>query len=235
MKVLVYVGGGSGTVEVEVPGTGGGGVTSVSGVSPITSSGGDTPVISYEIAGQTEGDIAYFDGVEWTRLPAGAPGQVLKTQGIGGPPQWSSAGSGVQVLTQDIPLATLQAAGEVGTALFNIGSALPAGAVVFPSTAQIWVKTPFNSLSALKGALAIILGGYYPGMQSYKTPSNAADCTDALGFQFYGGGANSDADVGGLNASQGGQQLVCRVALIGIDFSQLSAGELICSIAYFVP
>ena len=63
------------------------GVTAVTGASPIESSGGATPVIGLALAGQAEGDILYFDGTQWNRLPAGTAGQVL-TVGEFGPPEW---------------------------------------------------------------------------------------------------------------------------------------------------
>jgi hypothetical protein len=36
-----------------------------------------------------QGDIAYFDGAAWVRLPAGFSGSYLQTQGAGANPQWN--------------------------------------------------------------------------------------------------------------------------------------------------
>jgi len=45
--------------------------------------------------GQAQGDILYFNGTYWVRLPAGTPGQVLKTQGAGANPAWGAAAAGL--------------------------------------------------------------------------------------------------------------------------------------------
>jgi len=39
-------------------------------------------------SGAAQGDILYFDGTNWTRLPAGTAGQLLSTQGANANPQW---------------------------------------------------------------------------------------------------------------------------------------------------
>jgi hypothetical protein len=39
---------------------------------------------------QAQGDITYYNGSIWTRLPAGTSGQVLRTQGSGADPQWAN-------------------------------------------------------------------------------------------------------------------------------------------------
>ena len=40
-------------------------------------------------SGSAHGDVLYYDGSVWTRLPAGSSGQYLKTQGGGSNPVWS--------------------------------------------------------------------------------------------------------------------------------------------------
>jgi hypothetical protein len=67
-----------------------GGVTAVTGTSPIASSGGTTPVISFSISGQTQGDLVYYNGTSWVRLPAGTTGYVLQTNGTSANPSWVS-------------------------------------------------------------------------------------------------------------------------------------------------
>ena len=39
--------------------------------------------------GGAEGDMLYWDGSKWIRLEAGTAGDVLKTNGIGNPPEWA--------------------------------------------------------------------------------------------------------------------------------------------------
>ena len=45
--------------------------------------------------GQAQGDILYFNGAYWVRLPTGTAGQVLKTQGSGANPVWGEAAAGL--------------------------------------------------------------------------------------------------------------------------------------------
>jgi len=40
--------------------------------------------------GASQGDILYFDGGKWEKLPAGTTGQFLKTQGAGANPTWET-------------------------------------------------------------------------------------------------------------------------------------------------
>jgi hypothetical protein len=71
-----------------------GAVTSVSGSSPIASSGGTTPTISLSVPSQAQGDLLYFNGTNWVRLPAGSTGQFLKTFGAGQNPAWATVSGG---------------------------------------------------------------------------------------------------------------------------------------------
>jgi hypothetical protein len=45
-------------------------------------------VTGFSIAGQVQGDILYFNGTSWVRLPPGTSGQVLTTAGSGANPSW---------------------------------------------------------------------------------------------------------------------------------------------------
>ncbi len=46
---------------------------------------------NFNVAAQAQGDVPYFDGTIWTRLGAGTSGKVLKTQGAGANPAWSTS------------------------------------------------------------------------------------------------------------------------------------------------
>jgi hypothetical protein len=46
------------------------------------------------ITSQSQGDILYFNGTSWARLPAGTNGQFLQTQGTGANPQWANTSGG---------------------------------------------------------------------------------------------------------------------------------------------
>jgi len=60
----------------------------VAGASPISVAGGPAYTVSFSIAGQARGDVVFYNGVAWVRLPAGVTGQLLATQGVGADPVW---------------------------------------------------------------------------------------------------------------------------------------------------
>ena len=87
--------------------------------------GQDATKIPYP-PGSVHGDILYYDGSVWTRLPAGSSGQYLKTQGAGANPVWSE----VVVVPADnsVSQAKLKTAtGEVSTSSNNTQLILPGG------------------------------------------------------------------------------------------------------------
>ncbi|MBN1476546.1 hypothetical protein JXA47_07330, partial [Candidatus Sumerlaeota bacterium] len=51
---------------------------------------GSVDVGALTIPGEIRGDVLYFNGAQWTRLPPGSSGQVLQTLGVGGEPQWAN-------------------------------------------------------------------------------------------------------------------------------------------------
>jgi hypothetical protein len=58
------------------------------------------------ISGQTQGDILFFDGSNWTRLPAGTAGQRLESQGAGSDPTWEDEQSNLTGIVTSTGLAT---------------------------------------------------------------------------------------------------------------------------------
>jgi hypothetical protein len=53
------------------------------------------------IPGQVQGDLLYYDGADWVRLPAGTANQVLKTNGTGANPSWTdSVATGLNITNQ---------------------------------------------------------------------------------------------------------------------------------------
>lgn len=46
------------------------------------------------IASVAQGDVLYYDGSSWVRLPAGTVGHVLTTAGAGADPSWQAASGG---------------------------------------------------------------------------------------------------------------------------------------------
>jgi hypothetical protein len=47
------------------------------------------------LTGNVTGDIMYYDGTDWVRLPAGTSGKVLQTNGAGNAPTWTDPTSAV--------------------------------------------------------------------------------------------------------------------------------------------
>jgi len=69
--------------------------------TPVTPSGDATitnagviSVSDLTISGEAQGDILYFNGTNWVRLPAGTSGKVLQTNGTGANPSWETASGG---------------------------------------------------------------------------------------------------------------------------------------------
>lgn len=60
------------------------------GVKASWASPPQVPATNFFFSGQTQGDLTYFDGTEWNRLPAGTSGNILRTQGAGANPQWTN-------------------------------------------------------------------------------------------------------------------------------------------------
>lgn len=52
-------------------------------------------IATHKADGQAQGDILYFNGTSWVRLPAGTAGQLLKTQGAGANTVWGEAAAGL--------------------------------------------------------------------------------------------------------------------------------------------
>ena len=55
---------------------------------------GATTVTDLTISSEAQGDILYFNGTNWVRLPAGTSGKVLQTNGAGANPSWETASGG---------------------------------------------------------------------------------------------------------------------------------------------
>jgi len=49
--------------------------------------------VALVVEGQTRGDLAYFNGTEWVRIPIGTSGQVLSTDGD--VPKWTTIAPGI--------------------------------------------------------------------------------------------------------------------------------------------
>lgn len=69
-------------------------------------------VTDFALAGQSQGDISFFNGSNWVRLAAGIAGKVLQTMGGAANPIWAA----VVALTASAPVNVTKAAADAGTA-----------------------------------------------------------------------------------------------------------------------
>lgn len=120
-------------------------------------------------SGSAHGDILYYDGSVWTRLPAGSSGQYLKTQGGGSNPVWSE----VTAVPADnsVSQAKLKtASGEVSRSGQGVSElTLPGGEYGFYPQVRMGSTTVDNWGVALVGCE---MGGWQPsfaGWTSYVT------------------------------------------------------------------
>lgn len=77
------------------------------GASVSTTEIDDNAVTGAKIAmgSDAQGDVLYYNGTDYVRLPAGTSGQFLKTQGAGANPAWAANASGVIFLAAASPSA----------------------------------------------------------------------------------------------------------------------------------
>lgn len=82
-------------------------------------------VVQDMLTSPAQGDVVYYNGTAWVKLPAGTSGQFLKTNGAGANPAWSAAGGGGGSVATD---AIWTAKGQLAAATGNAAAvALAAG------------------------------------------------------------------------------------------------------------
>jgi hypothetical protein len=79
-----------------------------SGTGSFAATIADNSVDGTDIAlgSDAQGDVMYYDGTNWVRLPAGTSGHFLKTQGAGANPMWDAAGGSVSEPSTQIVVGT---------------------------------------------------------------------------------------------------------------------------------
>lgn len=107
---------------------------------------------------QAQGDLAYFNGTSWVRLPAGTSGHVLHTQGGGANPQWAAVtpdfGS-QDVLTTGVFYGSKFAFGGGGPTITN-GTGAPSGS---EPNGSVYLRT--NGTNAETGVYTRQAGAWY--------------------------------------------------------------------------
>ena len=132
------------------------------------------------------------------------------------------AASQIVVVTQNLSLANLQAAGAVATFAFNLGAALPAGAYWLP-----YASVKVTTALAATGLASLV----------HDIQASAGDVTGAMGSTA----GNTTGTTYGCTTPanpyplRGGQQIVDKITLTTANFSALTAGALVVQYMYFVP
>ena len=96
--------------------------------------------------GQAQGDVLYFNGTNWVRLPAGVSGQILRTFGAAANPAWTQDEQTLRT-TADVTNATTTFADITGlsfTALANKDYIIEGWLIFQSDTATCGIKFALN-------------------------------------------------------------------------------------------
>ncbi|MFA4844809.1 MAG: hypothetical protein WC632_07690, partial [Candidatus Margulisiibacteriota bacterium] len=135
------------------------------------------------IGSQAKGDVIYYDGTNWTRLPAGTAGQVLQTGGTAANPSWAAAGGGGTVI--QIDAGTGLTGGPItssGTLSIDATVATLAGAQTF-SNKTFTGTTTMEAITATGTVTAAAFSGSGAGLTGI-TASNATSLESQPGSYY---------------------------------------------------
>jgi len=131
------------------------------------------------IPGQTQGDVIYYNGSAWVRLPAGTDGQILVTKGAGANPEWGNLDSGGSPTEGDIlywdgsSWVTISP-GTAGDVLTSNGAGTAPSFELSPGGTRIFTAdgtfTPSTGVTAI--SLTMIGGGGSGGNQGFGTTND---------------------------------------------------------------
>lgn len=167
--------------------------------------------LGINISGSTQGDVLYYNGLSWVRLPAGTPGYFLETNGSGANAAWASAATATSLS------GTVQYSVPYQSASGVTGYAAPVNSAIVVTNSQgVPYEMPISlSVQTLLGAQnnpailsdigAQAAGNYVgPGGQvalATVAQSLATNC----GSQYFTGTGNTCASPSGSgNVSQSG-------------------------------
>jgi ABC-type uncharacterized transport system auxiliary subunit len=156
--------------------------TQGSNANPVWAEVASSEASDLNISGETRGDILFFNGTNWTRLPAGNSGEYLKTQGSGSDPVWSTATASNLSITSQSQGDILYYNGSswVRLAAGTSGHFLKTqGTGANPTwSAQSTTATDLSLTSQAQGSIAYYNGSNWvqlaPGTSGYMLRTNGA-------------------------------------------------------------
>ncbi len=177
-----------------------------------------------------QGDIVYYNGSAWVKLPAGTSGQFLKTNGAGANPAWAAAGGGSgSVATDAIWTAKGQLAAATGaSAAVALGAGADSTVLMADASQSAGVKwaailskhpRPVSTWFGLPGCTIVGISSYAGfadrRVYAYFRVESPISLTDYTCYVTIGAG-NLRAFVQALNPSSG------AAASVIADFGSLS-------------
>lgn len=154
------------------------------------------------IGSDAQGDVMYYNGTDWDRLPAGTSGQVLKTNGAGANPSWANetVAGWVKIAentsltsgTSWAPTVSLSGYKVIVIQYLNVSTTQTGGSTLQLNGAQIAAATS-TPAQAVTGMLWVeLLQGYaYAGTRSSVNQANTSigvtTATTTLSFAWAAG------------------------------------------------
>lgn len=147
-------------------------------------------VVVFDPGSDAQGDILYYNGSAWARLPAGTSGQFLETQGGGANPQWANSAAFTMGGTYATPINALMAL-DCGSASTTAGSftkiheiACPAS---MPTTTLTILINGYSSTSSYAAHFQVWKNGSAVGTDHSTTNISSSPATFSDSISFTGG------------------------------------------------
>lgn len=122
----------------------------------------------------TRGDLLYFNGTAYARLPAGTSGQFLKSGGAGADPSWDTP-SGLATFAS--PTVTLSATASAGA----LGTTLRSDCVIAAFDATLPVTLAIGDSAATGDAAFAARRNHVHGMPTFAAPALTFSTTNGAG------------------------------------------------------